>query len=102
MKEKLARWFITKYLPDMHLHANPKVKKERPKVQGVLNMSREQYMELRLTKSSAELNAEHDYILKSTTRNWPPDPKDYEDPAEFEHEREKWVMKMEAQREGDR
>jgi hypothetical protein len=25
-----------------------------------------------------------------------PSPKDFEDPAEFEHEREKWVMKMEA------
>jgi hypothetical protein len=87
MKEKLARWFITKYLPDMHLHANPKVKKELPKMQGVLNMSREQYMALR---SDVKRGL------------YAPDPKDYEDPAEFEHEREKWVMKMEAQREGDR
>jgi hypothetical protein len=79
MKEKLARWFIEKYLPDMHLHANPKVKNERkPDLQ-----SREAYMRWR-------------------SKTGMPDPRDYEDPAEFEHEREKWVMKMEAQREGDR
>jgi hypothetical protein len=81
MKEILARWFIENYLPDMHLHANPKVKNDRPKVQ---NMTREEYMAWRKSVKAA------------------PDPRDYEDPAEFEHEREKWVMKMEAQREGDR
>jgi hypothetical protein len=78
MKEKLARWFIEKYLPDMHLHANPKAKNERPKVQGVMNMTREEYMDWRLKAKYA------------------PESRDYEDPAEFEHEREKWVMKMEA------
>jgi hypothetical protein len=46
-----------------------------PKVQ---NMTREEYMAWRKSVKAA------------------PDPRDYEDPAEFEHEREKWVMKIEA------
>jgi hypothetical protein len=79
---KAARWMLEKYAPEYHVHKSP-TRKERPRVPGVLNMTREQYMALRRTNSA-------------------PDPRDYEDPAEVEHEREKWVMKMEAQREGDR
>jgi hypothetical protein len=82
MKEKLARWFITKYLPDMHLHANPKVKNERPTVKDMV--SREKYMAWRsLSKGQ-------------------PDPKDFESEEEFQHEMEKFRMKVEAQMEGDR
>jgi hypothetical protein len=81
IKERFARWFIEKYIPGAHLHANPKAKNERPNVK---NMTREEYMSWRKRVHAA------------------PDPRDFEDLAEFEHERDKWVMKMEAQREGDR
>jgi hypothetical protein len=88
MKEKLARWFIEKYLPDMHLHNNPKSRKPEHPTEGDF-ISREAYMNWR-------------HKAKGPIISTAPDPRDYETPEEFEHEREKWVMKMEAQREGDR
>jgi hypothetical protein len=71
---KAAKWLLEKYASEYHVHKSP-TRKERPKVQ---NMTREEYMEWRKSVKAA------------------PDPRDYEDPAEFEHEREKWVMKIEA------
>jgi hypothetical protein len=89
IKEKVARWYVAKYLPDMHLHANPKVKKERK--------SQEEFE----AAWKPNLRTGEEYVDWRKSVKAAPDPRDYEDPAEFEHEREKWVMKMEAQR-GDR
>jgi hypothetical protein len=77
MKEvaiKAAKWMLEKYAPEYHVHKSP-TRKERPKVQ---NMTREEYMSWRKKVHAA------------------PDPRDYEDPAEFEHEREKYQMMVEA------
>jgi hypothetical protein len=71
---KAAKWMLERYAPEYHVHKSP-TRKERPNVK---EMTREEYMTWRKSVKAA------------------PDPRDYEDPAEFEHEREKWVMKMEA------
>jgi hypothetical protein len=78
---RTAKWMLERYAPEYHVHKSP-TRKEHPKIPGVLNMTREQYMALRRTNA--------------------PDPKDYEDPAEFEHERDKYRMMVEARLEGDR
>lgn len=82
IKEQFARWFVEKYLPGFHLHTNPKIRKERPTPQDM--MSPEKYMAWRRISKGQ------------------PDPKDFESIDEFEHEMEKFRMKVEAQREGDR
>ena len=86
VREQFARWFVAKYLPDMHLHYSPG---KSPKYRQTMSETIDRNMK---------------EMVRSDVRRglYAPDPKDFEDPAEYEHEREKWVMKMEAQREGDR
>jgi hypothetical protein len=79
---RAAKWMLEKYAPEFHIHRSP-TRKERPKVPGVLNMTREQYMALRRVRGA-------------------PDPKDFDSPEEYQHEFEKYQMMVEARMEGDR